>query len=208
MNDHISSKALEMELFWQKHKRRLLSGGIILGILAIGAILFFVREHYLHQASKDAFSRAYSAEQLQAVISQYPASYAAANALLLLATEQRNLGKLEESDATYQKFLKEFPHHPLASGAALGIAENTLAAGRLEEGMTGLETFAAQYPTSYAAPFALYTKANLLAHQAGQTSEAKKELRNLNKQFPDSICARYSVNLLNLLSDYRDESAN
>lgn len=189
----------EMELFWEKHKRRILAGAIILGIAAAGTVAFFLRDYHLRHASKALLARASTAEQLQGVISKYPSSNAAASALLLLAAEQRNGGKLEETDASYQKFLKKFPEHSLAGGAALGLAEDALVAGRLEEGISNLQTLAAKYSTSYVAPFALYTQAVLLAFQPGQTAEAKKKLRDLTQQYPNSICAQQGAHLLALL---------
>ncbi len=193
--------AWEMELFWEKHKRRILIGAIILGVVAIGTAVFFIKDYYIRSASRALFVRASTNEQLQTLISRYPSSDAAASALLLLAAEQRSNGKLEESDAAYQKFLKRFPKHPLAGGAALGLAENALVAGRIEEGISQLQALAVKYPASAVAPYALYTGADLLAFQPGQAAEAKKQLRNLSQQFPDSVSAQYAANLLILLGN-------
>ncbi len=191
--------AWEMELFWGKHKRRIRIGAIVLGIVILGTLIFFMRDYRIRQASETLLARASTAEQLQKLILKYPSSNAAASALLLLAAEKRNAGNLGEADALYQKFLKRFPQHSLAPGAALGIVENILAAGRRDEGISALQTLAAKYPTSYVAPFALFTQADLLAFLPGQAPEAKKQLRDLNRQFPDSVSARYSINLLVLL---------
>ncbi|PWU08220.1 MAG: hypothetical protein C5B47_05020 [Verrucomicrobia bacterium] len=189
----------EMDLFWEKHKRRVLIGAMILGVLAIGAAVSLIWDYHVRSASTTLFARASTSEQLKTIISKYPSSNAAANALLLLAADQRSLGNLAESNATYQKFLKQFPKHSLIGGAAVGLAENALIGGRVEEGISQLQTVAVKYPTSYAASYALYTEANLLVFQPGQVAEAQKQLRNLKQQFPDSVSAQQATNLLALL---------
>lgn len=197
MVESLTSKpdALEMELFWEKHKRRIAIGCILLGIVGVGVAALFLRNYHINQASGALLSRASSMEQLQGVISKYPASKAAASALLLLAAQQRRVGNLEESNSAYQKFLIKFPKHPLVAGAALGLVENILVANRVAEAIASLQSLVAKYPASYVAPFVLYTQADILAAQPGQASEAKKQLQNLRQQYPDSVSARYSTNL-------------
>jgi len=196
--------AWEMEFFWEKHKQRILIGAIVLAMVGLGTAAFFIRDNWIGSASRALLMSASTHEQLQAVISKYPSSDAAASALLLLAAEQRSNGQLEASDAAYQNFLKKFPKHSLAGGAALGLAENALIGGRLEEGISQLQTLAIKYPTSFAAPYALYRGGDLLAFQPGQAAEAKKQLRNLSQQFPDSFSTQYAANLLVLLGSRPD----
>lgn len=175
---------------------------VIAGIILIGGTCLSISRYQAEQrAAITLLASASTEKQLQEVISKCPRSHVAASALLLLAAEQRRLGKVRASSTTYERFLSECPKHSLASAAALGIAENTLTAGDYSVGLEKLQTLVAKYPSSYTASFSLYTQAELLIMmQPGKIPEAKKLLKHLTSQFPDSIFSKYSSKLLFLLN--------
>ncbi|QQY09168.1 MAG: hypothetical protein JMM76_00315 [Candidatus Xiphinematobacter sp.] len=187
------------ETFAEKSKVAIV-GLVVIGIACVGGgVSSLVAVCQAQRAAEALLANASTVEQLQTVHSRYPRSGAAASALLLLAGEQRRLGRLKESSVTYQKFLAAFPKHSLAPVAALGVAENALASGCFPDGIDRLQALAAKYPVSFVVPFSLYTRAELLTTQAGRIPEARELLRNLTLWFPDSVFSRYSADLLFLL---------
>ena len=194
-----SVRGLRMKFFVENSRKVIISGALV-GVICVGGIISLVAICRARQAAAALFANASTVEQLQAVIFRHPRSDAAASALLLLAAEQRHLGRLEESSVTYQRFLAVFPKHPLAPIAALGKAENTLVSGYLPAGIAELQALTAKYPTSFVVPFSLYAQAELLTTQPGRMPEARERLQDLVLKFPDSIFSRYSAKLLFLLN--------
>jgi outer membrane protein assembly factor BamD (BamD/ComL family) len=188
-----------MKFFVEKSKKVII-GGAVAGVICAGGVISLVAVCRARQAAAALFASASTVEQLQTVISRYPRSDAAASALLLLAAEQRRLGRLEESSVTYQRFLAAFPKHSLAPIAALGRAENTLVSGYLPASIAELQALTDKYPVSFVVPFSLYAQAELLTIQAGRIPEARERLQNLALMFPDSVFSRYSAKLLFLLN--------
>jgi len=187
-----------MEFFVEKSKKAII-GGVAVGIICAGGAISLVAVCRARQAAAALFANASTVEQLQTVISKYPRSDAAAGALLLLAAEQRRLGRLEDSSMTYQRFLAAFPKHSLAPIAALGRAENALVSENLPAGIAELQALTTKYPVSFVVPFSLYAQAELLMTQAGRIPEARERLQNLAVKFPNSAFSRYSSKLLFLL---------
>ena len=183
---------IDAALFWHTHKTNILLG--ILAVLAIGggSLAWYVNSTMTAKNSVAALAVANDVPQFEAVIKNYGGTMPAADAMLLVAAANQKAGKLDESTAAFQNFLKSFPAHPLAGGALLGIGQNQDAAGNSKDAMATYQQVVEKYPKSYAAPFAGYAQAEILLRDF-RRDEAKVVLDSLVSQFPDSTIARMAA---------------
>jgi len=188
----IEHDGIDAALFWHTHKNNILLG--ILAVLAIGggSLAWYVNSTMTAKNSVAALAVANEIPQLEAVIKNYGGTMPAADAILLVAAANQKAGKLDESTAAFQNFLKSFPAHPLAGGALLGIGQNQDAAGNSKDAVATYKQVVEKYPKSYAAPFAGYAQAEILLRDF-RRDEAKVVLDSLVSQFPDSVIARFAA---------------
>jgi TolA-binding protein len=187
-SDQLIAAPSAIELLWLNHRGALLGSLaaavvivlVALGVLASNRTTRIASENLLAAASDDA--------GLNAVISRYPRTPAAADAMLLLAASLRNEGKLEDSDALYSRFAETFPQSQLAVSALLGRASTARVAGKPEAAFSAYQQAANAYPGSYGAPFALFCQARMLT-QDGRGDEAKRILEVLGTQYAASVSA-------------------
>ena len=178
-----------LELLWLNHRGALLGGIaglvvlclIILGTLAVNRSTRVASENLLSGATNEA--------GWNEVISKYPGTPAAADAMLLLASSLRDAGKIDESDALYSRFAETFRSSPLAVSGLLGRASNARVAGKLGDALNAYQQAAAAYPQSYGAPFALFSQARILAQQ-GKMEDARRVIQSLGTQYPLSLSAQ------------------
>jgi len=194
----IEHDGIDAALFWHTHKTNILLG--ILAVLAIGggSLAWYVNSTMTAKNSVAALAVANNVSQFEAVIKNYGGTMPAADAILLVAVANQKAGKLDESTAAFQNFLKSFPTHPLAGGALLGIGQNQDAAGNSKDAMATYQQVVEKYPKSYAAPFAGYAQAEILLRDF-RRDEAKVVLDSLVSQFPDSMIARLAAAQLSRL---------
>jgi tetratricopeptide (TPR) repeat protein len=177
------------DLFWEEYRQKiLLALGVIL-LLTLGAAGILLLRHTRRVASETLLAQSSDITSWTKVITSYPSSMAAADAMLLLAAAQRQADHLEQANATYAQFLKKFPHHPLAVSAMIGRALNEDLAEHPDQALDQLQQASVAYPQSYGAPFALWMRARLLT-RLGKTEEAKKMLQMITSQYPDSFINR------------------
>jgi TolA-binding protein len=189
---------LDAALFWHTHKNTILLGALALILVIGGGLAWYVHSTVTAKNGIAALATASEIPQLDAVIKNYGGTTPAADAILLVAAANRKAGKLEESSAAFQEFLKSFPTNPLAGGALLGIGQNQDAAGNATEASATYQQVIEKYPKSYAAPFAAYSQAEILLRDF-KRDEAKVVLNSLVAQFPDSTIARLAAAQLSRL---------
>lgn len=177
------------ELLWLNHRGAFLGSiaGIVVLIVIVLGMLASSRSSRI--ASETLLSTASSDATFNEIISRYPKTPAAADAMLLLAASLRDAGKIEESDALYSRFSETFPTSQLAISGLLGRASNARVSGKPDAALTSYQQAAAAFPQSYGAPFALFSQARLLAQQ-GKMEEAKRVLQALGSQYQGSISTR------------------
>jgi TolA-binding protein len=187
--DQVIAPPSAIELLWMNHRGALL-GGIALVIL-LGAVIVGVTasRHATELASGALLESATDQAGWNEVISKYPRTPAAADAMLLLAASLRDGGKLEESDALYSRFSESFQSSTLAVSGPIGRASNARVAGKQEDALSDYQQAAAAYPQSYGAPFALFSQARPLAQQ-GKMPEATQIIRTLGSTYPGSVSAQ------------------
>ncbi|MCX6958215.1 MAG: tetratricopeptide repeat protein [Verrucomicrobiae bacterium] len=174
------------DLFWEEYRQKILLAivGFLFLLLATGGILLL--RHSRRLASESLLAQSADITSWQKVISSYPGSGAAANAMLLIAATQRQAHDVPASNNTYAQFLEKFPHHPLAISAMIGRALNDDVAGHSDQALDELQQASVAYPQSYGAPFALWMRARLLTRM-GKTEDSKKTMQMISTQYPDSF---------------------
>lgn len=178
-----------LELLWLNHRGALLGGiaGLSVMVLVILGILVVNRSSRL--ASENLLSSATDEAGWNEVITKYPRTPAAADAMLLLAASLRDAGRIDESDALYSRFSETYPSSPLAVSGLLGRASNARVAGKAADALNYCQQAAAAFPQSYGAPFALLSQARLLAQQ-GKMEDARRVIQSLGSQYPLSLSAQ------------------
>jgi TolA-binding protein len=194
----IDDPMLKWELFWEKNKSAILGAIALLVVGGIALGTWFIYSSLRSTAAQKLLARATGIEEYEAVVTQYPGSMPAADALLRLAAAQREAGDLEQSTAAFQKFLEKFPDHPLAGGALLGVAQNQDATGNSDAALTTYQQVVTQYPKSYAAPFAAYSEGEILLRRFLR-DEAQRSFNMVVTQFPQSPAARMASSQLGRL---------
>jgi tetratricopeptide (TPR) repeat protein len=180
---------IDAALFWHTHKVKIVSG--VLAAIAIvgGSLAWYLHSTLTNEHAIEALATASDLPQLEAVVKNYGGTMPGADAEMLVAAEYQKAGKLDESTAAFQAFLKSYPKHPLAGGALLGIGQNQDAAGKPDEAIATYQQVVEKYPKSYAAPFASYAQSEILLRDF-RRDEAKAVLDALVSEYPDSLIAR------------------
>jgi tetratricopeptide (TPR) repeat protein len=178
-----------LELLWINHRGALLGGIIGLTILTLIALGVLAVNRSARIASENLLSGATNDAAWNEVISKYPRTPAAADAMLLLAASLRDAGKIEESDSLYSRFTETYPSSPLAVSGLIGRASNARVAGKPGDALNSYQQAAAAYPQSYGAPFAIFSQARLLAQQ-GRMEDARRVIQSLGTQYPNSVSAQ------------------
>jgi len=189
---------LYWEAFWFHHKTKLLALLGILLLAGLGTFGWMAITTASTRAAADKLAVATDLPAFEAVAKEYPRTQAGADALLRIAALQRDAGRLQESTAAFQQFIDTFPKHSLIGGAWLGIGQNAAAGGDPKLAMTTFTELASKYPSSYAAPFALYAAAEIHLRNF-ERSEAQALFQKITTAHSSSYVARLATMQLSAL---------
>lgn len=173
-----------MEKFLEDNARKL----VWLFIIAVVAIIAFgvIKHQNTLKANEaaEAFTGAKTVEDCDLVISRYPGSNAAANALLLKADLLWDQNKKSSAVEALREFTTKDASNPLAVFALLGLGSKLDAMGETKEAQAIFERITNEFASSEAAPLAQVRLGDLLWAQ-GKADEAKKAYEELAVKFPD-----------------------
>lgn len=184
--DSISQElpATGMEKFLEDNARKL----VWLFIIAVVAIIAFgvIKHQNTLKANEaaEAFTGAKTVEDCDLVISRYPGSNAAANALLLKADLLWDQNKKTSAVEALKEFTTKDASNPLAVFALLGLGSKLDAMGETKDAQAIFERITNEFASSEAAPLAQVRLGDLLWAQ-GKADEAKKAYEELAVKFPD-----------------------
>ena len=173
-----------MEKFLEDNARKL----VWLFIIAVVSIIAFgvIKHQNTLKANEaaEAFTGAKTVEDCDLVISRYPGSNAAANALLLKADLLWNQNKKSSAVEALKEFATKDASNPLAVFALLGLGSKLDAMGETKEAKAVFERITNEFASSEVAPLAQVRLGDLLWAQ-GKADEAKKAYEELAVKFPD-----------------------
>ena len=142
-----------------------------------------------------ALMHAQSAEDLQAIVDDYASTPSEPFALMALAREKFNSGKIDEAEALYTKFTQKHGSHELASQAELNLVSCKEAKGQQDEASRLYGEFAKGNEGSYLVPSAMMSQARCL-ETLGKLDEAQVVYEDILSSFPESSWARLAdINL-------------
>jgi predicted negative regulator of RcsB-dependent stress response len=193
-----SDAALEREVFWDRHKRKVMAA-LVVGLLAVAG--FGGYRFYSERRENTAASLLASAKtpaEFQKVITEYPGTPAGGSAYLLLADALKNDKKFSEANAALQNFLDKYPTHELAGTARLAMAGNLEALDKKDEALTAYQRLAAGAPQAFTAPVALFSQIHLLKDK-NQIEEARRVCETIITQHRESRFAQEATYQLRLL---------
>lgn len=153
----------------------------ILATIAYGVIWY--RTEALTREAGEAFASSDTVEELDAVISKYPKTPAAGNALLLKANLLWENNQKDSSLDALRTFITLHDAHPLLPTALLSLATRLDALGESVEAEQRLRQVATEFSSSEFAPLAELRLADLL-WSAGKTDEAREIYESLPAKYP------------------------
>jgi len=177
-----------IELLWINHRGLLLGSVAALVVLVAIVLGVMASMRATRIASEDLLASATSDAGWNEVMTKYPHTPAAADAMLLLAASLREQGKYEESDEICSRFAEGYPTSMLSISGMLGRAANARVSNHPDKALSYYQEAAAESPSSYGAPFALYSQARLLI-RLGKMEDAKRVVQTLLTQYPGSASA-------------------
>ncbi len=173
-----------MEKFLEDNFRKLV-WLFVIAVIAIIAYGFIKHQNTLKaNEAAEAFTAAKTVEDCDLVISRYPGSNAAANALLLKADLLWSQNKKSSAVDALKEFGTKHASHPLAVQTLLGLGTKLDAMGDRKEAQAIFERITNEFASSEAAPLAQVRLGDLLWAD-GKQDDAKKAYEDLAVKFPD-----------------------
>src|ERR1041385_8109291 len=140
--------ALETGFFWERFKKPVIAGAIIILLGVIGFMAYRFYSDRRDAAASAALAGANTAQQYEQVIAGYANTPAAADAYILLAEAQRKENKFAEANKTLETFIAKYPKHEFVSTAKMAMATNLDSMGKTNEALVMYQQIASAYPTS------------------------------------------------------------
>lgn len=172
------------EKFLEDNARKLVWLFIIVVVAIIGFAWIKHQNKLKAEEAAEAFTSAKTVEDCDLVISRYPGSNAAANALLLKADLLWDQNKKTTAIEALKEFTTKNASHPMAVFALLGLGTKLDAMGESKEAQSVFERILNEFASSEAAPLAQVRLGDLLWAQ-GKSDEARKTYEDLAVKFPD-----------------------
>ena len=123
-------------------------GVVVLLLVWVGWSYWSTAEENARTTAAMAVANAKSAKDYEMVLTQWPGSEAAAQALFYLADDQFRREDFAKSAETYRRFLAQSPQHTLAAGAQLGLAASLESQGQFPQAIEAYKELLTKYPTS------------------------------------------------------------
>jgi tetratricopeptide (TPR) repeat protein len=161
---------------------------VLLVLVGIGAYLGY--QAVRNSRADKAFVGAHDIKGLESVIHRYGGTTAAGNAYLEIAAAQAASGQYNESDNSYQAFVKEYSSHPLFVNGLFGLASNAEAEGKSDEALKYYSDIfsSSKYRLSYLAPLALYYHGRI-TESSSHPKEALQDFEEMLQDYPQSFMA-------------------
>jgi TolA-binding protein len=190
----------EVLVFLQKYAKPAATAFVLICVFVL-VNRFFKTQRLNKEAKADAaLLQAQSAEDLQAVIDEYASTPSAPLALMELAKNKFNSGRIGEAEELFNTFVKQYKKHSLAIQAELNLITCKEVQGQLSDAHLLYDTFADKYSdNTFVAPIAFTGKARCL-EALGQLDEAQLVYEDIVVNYPDSTWAESANASLRLIA--------
>jgi tetratricopeptide (TPR) repeat protein len=185
-----SLTAVQVELFWAQHGKKVLIGSALVLLILIGIGAYLGYQAVRNSRAAKAFVGAHDITGWESVIRRYAGTIAAGNAYLQIAGTQAANGQYGESDKSYQTFIKDYSSHPLFVNALFGLASNAEAEGKTDDAIKYYSDISSSthYGSDYLAPMALYYQGRM-TEKSGKPKEALQDFEEVLQRYPKSAMA-------------------
>jgi tetratricopeptide (TPR) repeat protein len=185
-----SLTAVQVELFWAQHGKKVLIGAALVLLILIGIGAYLGYQAVRNSRADKAFVGAHDIKGWESVIHRYAGTLAAGNAYLEIAAAQATSGQYNESDKSYQAFIKDYSSHPLFVNGLFGLASNAEAEGKSDEALKYYSDIFSnsKYRLSYLAPMAVYYHGRI-SERSGNPKGALQDFEELIQDYPQSVMA-------------------
>jgi len=175
----------EVLVFLQKYAKPAAVVIITICVLVL-ADKFFKSQRVKKELRADtALMHAQNAEDLEAILNEYGSTPAAPVALMGLAREKFNAGKIDEAEVLYSQFVKKHGDLEQAAQAELNLISCKEAKGQLGEAHLLYGEFVKDHSGSYLVPSALMGRARCL-EILGELDEAQIAYEDIIVNYPES----------------------
>lgn len=193
------------ESWLEQNRLALLIGVLVLVAVASGAAFVWERRAARDAAAEALFFDAKTSDAWKAIADQHAGTSSAPLALLQLARQAREDGKLDDSLAALDRYLKEYPKHSFRGAAEFSRAMVLEALGRGDEARSAYEAIRTARPDHTMKGAASVALARMLIakgdttvarqvlsdfvatqRESGFTAEANRLLRSLPSSSPTS----------------------
>jgi len=190
----------EVLVFFQKYAKPAAIAVAVVCALVL-ADRFFKANRLRKAAKADAaLAQAREAADYRAILDNYGSTPSAPLALMGLAMEKFNAGRIEEAEALYAKFLKRHGQHELAVQAELNAITCKEAKGHLGDAHLLYGDFAERHAESHLAPVARLNQARCL-ESLDQLPEAKQIYEEVITFYPGSAWSQLAEAQLRLVQN-------
>jgi predicted negative regulator of RcsB-dependent stress response len=160
--------------------------GVSVALLAyLGFVTYKNHQAGIRRRAAQNLMQAQSAEQLQAIVDQYPNTPSAPIAMLTLAANYLHGGQYPMARNQYARFEREHADHMLKPAAVLGQAYCVEAEGNPEGALASYQKFQDEYAGHFLLPQAIFGQARCL-EQLGRFEEAKTVYEEYLEANPES----------------------
>ncbi|RJP64433.1 MAG: DUF3808 domain-containing protein [Candidatus Abyssobacteria bacterium SURF_17] len=185
----------------------------LVALIALGVLLMFALGYYLNTRARQkaveassALHRAVTLElpsekitALKDVSAEYSGSSAGRRAQFEVGNALYDLGRYDEAQAAFQKFVKENPDHQLAAAAMEAIGYCLESQGKWQEAADAYEALMKRKPTSPVAARVNY-RIGLCYENIGEKDKAIEAYARTTTLLPQTLWAEYAEQRLGSLS--------
>ena len=170
--------------FWAAHGKSIALGACVAALAVAGLRYYQHRSARRVQEAAAKFTTVRTAQDLEAMLTQYASTPVAPLVLARLAKVHYNAGDYDMAFTKYSQFLARFPKHPMARVAEVGRLHCMEAKGDWEEARKGYALFAESNTNHFLRTQALLGRARCL-RLLGRQDDARIAYEDFVAQYPE-----------------------
>lgn len=170
-------------------------------VIALGTGAWIVMKDIKESAATsagEAFSKAETITDLQAISKEHPGTPAAGSAAIVISAKQWEAGEQDAAIETLRSFIAANPEHPALPTARASLASRLMQQGKNDEAVTIFREVADGAKSRYIAPYALVSLGDI-AKAAGHPDEAEASYKRAKEGFTGNPFANLAEQHLKLV---------
>ena len=194
----ISQGPNAFEAFLDRNQVGIVVLAIALVVGAAGLVVYRGIKASNEETAGAALTKAGTARDYQAVVSEHENTSASGSAMLLLANAQWTEGKQDDSIATLRKLIESHPGHAVIPTAKSSLASKLMSQGKSGDAAKLFEEVASDPTARFIAPFALISLGDI-AKADGNLEKAESSYTKVTTEFSGSTFAETASRRISIL---------